>query len=62
VKLDSFDFEGPYTSADEIREEAGVYVVLSLRPERTTTVLDVGESGWNRLPLRRLDGTVWRSF
>lgn len=46
VKLGGFDFEGPYTSADEIREEAGVYVVLSLRPERSP-VLDVGESGWN---------------
>ena len=48
MKLGSFDFEGPYTNTDNIREEAGVYVVLSLRPERSPTVLDVGESGWNR--------------
>jgi len=49
MKLASFNFSGPFTDADEIREEAGVYVVLSLRPQRSPAVLDVGESGWNWL-------------
>lgn len=48
MKLHGIDFEGPCSDADEVRDEAGVYVVLSMRPGRSPVILDVGESGWNR--------------
>ena len=47
VNLCGFNFEGPYDSPDELREGAGVYVVLSVRPGKHDIMLDVGESGWN---------------
>jgi len=47
MNLAGFDFDGPFDNPDQLREEPGVYVVLSISPGRPDVVLDVGESGWN---------------
>ena len=40
------DFDGPYRTIDELRDAAGVYVILDYRAnESSPYVLDVGESG-----------------
>jgi len=47
MKIGGLEFKGPYWDIDKIDEDAGVYVVLSLHPNGTFEVIDVGESGWN---------------
>lgn len=47
MKLGDFNFEGPLNTVDQLREEPGIYVVLSIRPGSPDAILDVGESGWN---------------
>ncbi|MBI4233358.1 MAG: hypothetical protein HY686_02860 [Chloroflexi bacterium] len=46
MKLLDFDFEGPFTNLDDIRDDPGVYVILSMLPDRHF-LLDVGETGYN---------------
>lgn len=40
MKLAGYDFEGPFTNPDDVKELPGVYVILNLG------IVDVGESGW----------------
>lgn len=47
MKLGDFNFEGPFHTVDQLREEPGVYAVLGSRPGSLDAILDVGESGWN---------------
>ena len=48
MKFNNYNFQGPFSNVEEIRDEAGIYVVLSLCPDSLPVVLDVGESGWNQ--------------
>lgn len=47
MNLCGFDFVGPYSDPDELKEDAGVYVVLSIRAGKPNMILDIGEGGWN---------------
>ncbi|RKY36919.1 MAG: hypothetical protein DRP72_03615 [Candidatus Omnitrophota bacterium] len=47
MKIGGLEFKGPYRDINEIDDDAGVYVVLSLYPDGKFEVIDVGESGWN---------------
>ena len=42
-KIEGYEFEGWYSSTDELKSQSGVYVVISMGSERFK-ILDVGES------------------
>lgn len=44
IRIEGYDFEGPYTTTNELRDEAGVYVILDWRSDKRWHVIDVGES------------------
>ncbi|TVQ79775.1 MAG: hypothetical protein EA380_04035 [Phycisphaeraceae bacterium] len=44
IRIKGYDFEGPYTHTANLRNAAGVYVVLDYRSDEKWWVIDVGES------------------
>jgi hypothetical protein len=45
VEIGSYNFEGPHTNTGLLRDDAGVYVILTLgQYSNTWIVIDVGES------------------
>lgn len=57
-----YQFDGPYTSPDEMGSKSGVYVITTKTAEDRHRVLDVGESGdlSDRLTNHERSG-CWRS-
>lgn len=45
IQIGDYNFEGPYNSGLELREQSGVYAVLRPRTADRYDVIDVGESG-----------------
>lgn len=43
VKIGNYNFEGPFTSADNLRDLSGIYVLLC-DSDQSLIVVDVGES------------------
>ncbi len=49
ITIGNYSFEGPFGNTADLRNNSGVYVILS-RPTNTDryTVIDIGEAGWIR--------------
>jgi len=45
TSANSYSFDGPYTSAQSLEAQSGVYVITTRTPEGTHQVIDAGESG-----------------
>jgi len=45
IKLAGYEFDGPYSDIENIRDEPGVYVVMSFRGAHLPIVLDIGTAG-----------------
>jgi hypothetical protein len=59
IRIDTYNFEGPYPSTRYIYDRAGIYAVLS-RSLLSYRVLDVGESANLRTRLENHDrSTCW---
>lgn len=43
IKVGRFDFEGPFTTTDELHDKSGIYVILSYKNGQYFPI-DVGES------------------
>ena len=57
-----YEFDGPYTSANSLKDQAGIYVVCDLRADRKWYVLDVGESETVRTRVENHDRSgCWRA-
>jgi len=44
ISICGYTFEGPYTSTEYLKNQAGVYVILDKRSDGKWWVIDVGES------------------
>lgn len=55
IPISGRDFEGPYASADGLRDNGGIYVIVDLRSDGKYYVVDVGESGQIRTRVQNHD-------
>lgn len=44
IKIGSYNFDGPWSSTDSLRNDSGVYAILGSNEPGRHVVLDVGES------------------
>lgn len=44
IQIGSYNFEGPFSSVDALRNESGVYAILGGNAPGEHVVLDIGES------------------
>lgn len=44
IKISQYDFEGPFSSTNELENSSGVYVILGRNDSNNWNVVDVGES------------------
>lgn len=44
IQIGNYNFEGPFSSVDGLRNTSGVYAILGSNQARQFTVLDIGES------------------
>jgi len=55
IKIDKYDFEGPYSDTSSLEDRSGVYVILDYRDDGKHYVLDVGESAQVRTRVENHD-------
>lgn len=55
IKIDKYDFEGPYSDTNSLEDRSGVYVILDYRDDGKHYVLDVGESAQVRTRVENHD-------
>lgn len=49
ITIGNYSFEGPFANAESLRNNSGVYAILSRRNGTDRyTVIDIGEAGWVR--------------
>lgn len=61
INISGYEFEGPYNSPDEIKEDLGVYVILCLVDGKPHCVLDIGTSQGGSPRTRKGIPTVTRT-
>ena len=44
ITISSYEFEGPYSTSNDLSDSAGIYVILDNRSDGKWYLLDVGES------------------
>lgn len=47
IKIGNYVFDGPYSDPSALKDQSGVYAVLTRRAANDNfTVIDIGEAGW----------------
>jgi hypothetical protein len=55
IAIGNYNFEGPFTTTNALRNESGVYAILGRAASGQYVVLDIGESGALRDRVRQHD-------